>query len=567
MLFDIEEVKQARIVLASLFLFLVVVLAVLSFVFFKFLTRPPTPAKQQGGSKCTSCPSVIVVDLPSPEISTTPSTGDDTTVTTPRGDNTTPTETSPPVVTDTPDVRDTIPTYETIRETIRERPMGRNPLFCTFGTFQQDLDKVNIDGVCDYVFMPFYVHTNEDTFLNDAHSRTQKMLEKAAGAQNTFYAINVPYRQVHALSADPRKATHTYHDLNFSCHCIGHTTSVVSSLVTRAKRICTEINSLWTNRRHQDVLHDLNTTEGAQKLREYWTTNKVYHYGVLDLEVRPENYDVRSSVQTAFDVLKAFRNMQRDIENDHSTNPGGQRGFVVLGFRVWPLNMMDLLSEIGTALEEFMVDGVIPRTHISEDEFEAHYPECLITGPAPYEVLPNYQVTLVGMRKTMEAVSGMTKWNRIPTLAVSVTMCTRLYMTASLRELYAPCLDHHQPPSTTAEFCKNRFDVYADTKVDKDQITMVSRALGSKILLATFEMYMSISKKICLIMKEFHTLDIALAMFDIECEDWSEECVSVSRGGNDSSVAELRGHARFARSAAYYHALASNVLSATASCP
>lgn len=44
-----------------------------------------------------------------------------------------------------------------------------------------------------------------------------------------------------------------------------------------------------------------------------------------------------------------------------------------------------------------MVDGVIPRTHISEDEFEAHYPECLITGPAPYEVLPNYQVTLVGM--------------------------------------------------------------------------------------------------------------------------------------------------------------------------
>lgn len=249
--------------LASLFLFLVVVLAVLSFVFFKFLTRPPTPAKQQGGSKCTSCPSVIVVDLPSPEISTTPSTGDDTTVTTPRGEDTTPTETSPPVVTDTPDVRDTIPTYETIRETIRERPMGRNPLFCTFGTFQQDLDKVNIDGVCDYVFMPFYVHTNEDTFLNDAHSRTQKMLEKAAGAQNTFYAINVPYR------------------------------------------------------RHQDVLHDLNTTEGAQKLREYWTTNKVYHYGVLDLEVRPENYDVRSSVQTAFDVLKGIYGGRRDSAYPH----------------------------------------------------------------------------------------------------------------------------------------------------------------------------------------------------------------------------------------------------------
>ncbi|KAK8761874.1 hypothetical protein V5799_026871 [Amblyomma americanum] len=50
--------------------------------------------------------------------------------------------------------------------------------------------------------------------------------------------------------------------------------------------------------------------------------------------------------------------------------------------------------------------------------------------------------------KTMEAIRNQTEWNAYPSLAVSVTMCTRLYMTTTSRRLYAPCVDHQQPPNT-----------------------------------------------------------------------------------------------------------------------
>ncbi|XP_077534434.1 uncharacterized protein LOC144146352 [Haemaphysalis longicornis] len=400
------------------------------------------------------------------------------------------------------------------------RPMGKHPLFCTFGNFKEDFDKIDVDGVCDYVFVPFYVRGERDTFAEDSHPVTRKMLAKAAGAQRTSYAINVPHKQVAHL-------------------------------------------------RCPHVLEDLRSREGQRKMREYWTTKRLFHYGVLDLEVRPGSNNMTAAVSQVFDVLKAFRRSQRKLQRRRTSSSKPQRGFVVLGFRMWPRNMMALLWEIGKRLKTFMVDGLIPLTHISDDEFTAGFPKCLITGPAPFEVTQRRSgFPLVGMRKTMAEISVLTEWNRFPSLAVSVTMCTRLYMAPSQGHLYAPCMDHRQPPSATSVFCNDPSHVYAHPVLDAEQLTMVSRPPGAKLLLATFESFLTIRRKICLIMNEHRDMDIGLAMFDIDCEDWDGECVSGSDSANASAgkPREPAGHIRFDRTAKYFRTLTAAAHNETKPC-
>ncbi|KAH7957152.1 hypothetical protein HPB52_015670 [Rhipicephalus sanguineus] len=83
------------------------------------------------------------------------------------------------------------------------------------------------------------------------------------------------------------------------------------------------------------------------------------------------------------------------LKTAHPEPPSPARGFLVLGIRIWPANMTPFLAAIDNAFKSFIVDGLIPVTHIDEDEFIAGYRECWISGGAPYRLAPNSNNTNV----------------------------------------------------------------------------------------------------------------------------------------------------------------------------
>ncbi|KAH8041246.1 hypothetical protein HPB51_014394 [Rhipicephalus microplus] len=401
-----------------------------------------------------------------------------------------------------------------ITSRLSRRPMGKRPLLCTFGTYEQEYERIDIDGVCDFAFMPFYSRGGGDTLLDDGHPVVQKMLRLAATAHSTAYAISIPQRQ------------------------------------------------------HLRALEDLLSVLGQQKVHEYWTMFHVYHYGVLDMEVRPDNLIAHRRVNAVFNLLKELRAEQQRLEEDDATAASSERGFIVLGFRLWPQNMASFLRLLARELSTFMVDGLIPLTHISRDEFVDRYPGCWVTGAAPYDVPPNTEeFHMLGMKKTMEVIGNQTEWNAYPSLAVSVSMCTRLYMVKSSRTLYAPCVDHQQPPNTMSAFCQDPLNVYVNRTMDGKQFTMISRPEGSDVLLATFESSATITTKVCLIMREHKYLDVGLALFDIDCEDWSKRCDDY-RYVDRKPEFDIRGHNRFDQSTEYFFRAAARIRRADPmSCP
>ncbi|KAL3234723.1 hypothetical protein MRX96_003369 [Rhipicephalus microplus] len=126
----------------------------------------------------------------------------------------------------------------------------------------------------------------------------------------------------------------------------------------------------------------------SQRQVLHWS---VYHYGVLNLEVKPwEASTMDGRMKEVFEFLKVMRERQRQLKISFPGPPSPRRGFIVLGIRLWPANMVQFLAAISDAFEKFfMVDGLIPLTHINEDEFNGGYKECWISGAAPYRLAPN----------------------------------------------------------------------------------------------------------------------------------------------------------------------------------
>ncbi|XP_049520874.1 uncharacterized protein LOC119445182 [Dermacentor silvarum] len=217
----------------------------------------------------------------------------------------------------------------------------------------------------------------------------------------------------------------------------------------------------------------MGSTGGQNTLRNYWTTKKIFHYGVLNLEVKPwEAVPIDNRVKQAFDFLKAARAQQEMLKTAHPGPPSPARGFVVLGIRLWPANMAPFLAAIDNEFKSFMVDGLIPLTHINEDEFVAGYTECWISGGAPYQL---------ALGSNNSNVLGM--------------YCT------SLNPYENPTLD-----------------------VTQNVVVGTSRNIRATDVLSTFESRLTINSKLCDINERFRNLDIGLAVFDLECEDWSRRC-------------------------------------------
>ncbi|KAL1440418.1 hypothetical protein MTO96_009459 [Rhipicephalus appendiculatus] len=345
--------------------------------------------------------------------------------------------------------------------------MGKHTLFCTFGAYEQDYTYVHVDGLCDYAFITYYV-SNKATFCR----------------RHRTLPFRICWERPPGQTSPPSAFTST-----------GFATRHVLSAA------------------------------GQNTLRNYWTTKRIYHYGVPNLEVKPwEAAPIDTRVKQVFDFFKAIRAQQEILKTAHPGPPSPARGFVVLGIRLWPANMEPFLAEIDKAFKSFIVDGLIPLTHITEDEFIGGYKECWISGGAPYRLAPNSNNTnVLGMVKTMEAINNFTAWNGSPSLAVSVSMCTRVYKAQATVAMDAPLRGQ--------QYC-NSLNPYENPTVDVTQNVGVgtSKNIRATDVLSTFESRITINSKLCDINKMFGNLDLGLAVFDLECEDWKRRCPAPTAG-------------------------------------
>ncbi|KAL3199244.1 hypothetical protein MRX96_043972 [Rhipicephalus microplus] len=172
-----------------------------------------------------------------------------------------------------------------------------------------------------------------------------------------------------------------------------------------------------------------------------------------------------------------------------------------------------------------MLDGLIVLTHLTVDEYQAGLP-CVITGGAPYEL--NTTTNLLGMLAVMKNIDKQTDWNRNVSMAISVSLCTRVYMPEKRAELDEKCIDHIRRPNTTAAFCNDPLSIYnAPTTVRCGHYTAMSASESTPPLVATFETNETVSEKYCKVRKNFGGLSVGLAIFDVECEDWQGKCTAL----------------------------------------
>ncbi|XP_065291691.1 uncharacterized protein [Dermacentor albipictus] len=357
-------------------------------------------------------------------------------------------------------------------------PMPRDLVWCTFGTFPQDYDLIDTDSFCDFAFIPMYVRPSKDTLLDDSHADLQKLFAMAARpAAATKFAIS------------------------------------------------------FAHRRNAEVIKHVRDPQGQAKLEDYWNKN-IYHHAVLDLEVKPwENLNIESEVRAAFDLLKELRGWQKKVNASHPKPGAPHGGFVVLGIRIWPANKTPFLGNVTHQMEQFLVDGFLPWTHFTEDEFAAKYPQCVITGASPLTGVNNNNT--MDMFQVMDWVNSSTTWNYYPSLAISVSMCTRVYKTSTgMDAKYGdPCVDNKTPPGPSSAYCGDAKKYYDKFHIYRPDLAPYGYNEKFSAVIATYELWSPVTEKLCEVKERYERSDISLALFDIECEDWANACT-----GTDSNV-------------------------------
>ncbi|KAH7959499.1 hypothetical protein HPB49_011472 [Dermacentor silvarum] len=438
--------------------------------------------------------------------------------------------------------------------------MGKTPLFCTFGVHKQDYTKIDVDP-CEYVFIPFYAR-GRDTFTDDRNPITTDLIDLAVTAPRTSFGI--------------------------------------SNVITLIARTC--IESLLQCRKNSEVLRDLTTTAGKNKVELYWTRKSIYHYAVFDIGVRDnETGQEKAIIDAAFSVLKELRNLQAALKRKYSRQPKPDRGFIVASFYLWPRTGIVSFTVFTENVVKLPLDGIIMLTHLIVDEHEAGL-RCAISGVAPYD-LPHNPVNILGMELSrvceggsreftlallnvrslsahaldvardrvlgkvdllwltetwnngtaagsgcegavvrgydaaacaravatrraggvdvflkrylpfseelrqqrqssllvldrrvcpsevlMTKVSRAKEWALKTSLAVSVSLCTRVYMPVRKTGINDPCVDHMRRPNTTAAFCTDPVGIYdSPTTIRFGHVTVKSMSRSTPPLVATFE--------------------------------------------------------------------------------
>ncbi|XP_049520824.1 uncharacterized protein LOC125944411 [Dermacentor silvarum] len=143
------------------------------------------------------------------------------------------------------------------------------------------------------------------------------------------------------------------------------------------------------------------------------------------------------------------------------------------------------------------------------------------------------------MFQVLEWVNSSTTWNIYPSLAISVSMCTRIYKTSTgMDAKYGDtCVDNGTPPGPSAAYCNDPKKYYHIFDTHYPDLVGYSYNTNFGEFMATFELPSAVTEKLCEAKYRYESLDISLALFDIECEDWQGVCVS-----RDSNV--VTGHDR-----------------------
>ncbi|KAH6931958.1 hypothetical protein HPB50_001845 [Hyalomma asiaticum] len=260
--------------------------------------------------------------------------------------------------------------------------------------------------------------------------------------------------------------------------------------------------------------NDLNRQKSRDRMKNYWVEHNIYHYAVLDLEIGPNGKAASNVVRRVFALLKLFAKIQDAIRHELSLERKTEAqpdAYVILGVHLWVSTNDKLFKALQKNVRSFSISALIARTHITERDHNG----CKTNGPAPYEIENNDNI--MGMANAVAYVRTFA-WVQRTSLAVSFTLCTRWY----------------RP--------KKEFLVGVDCL--RDAVTVSS------------------SGTMCSLSIEYRRLNLAVALFDVECDDWHSEC-------KRPSASHMRRFERTRRMRAYLRGLQSSSYSngnVTATC-
>ncbi|KAL1424912.1 hypothetical protein MTO96_019774 [Rhipicephalus appendiculatus] len=356
------------------------------------------------------------------------------------------------------------------------QPLGKYPVFCVLTTIQANYDRISLDSTCDYILIPFYTRGN-DTFVDDSNPVTQKLLTKArSNTGRASYIIYMPWK-------------------------------------------------MW-----QAIYDDLGTPKGMQQMDTYWTSYRVFHYGILNVEVSPDVHTRRGFIlPKTYDTLKILRKQQQRLKQSFPAPP-------------CPVPWLPRAGR-------FVVDALIVQTHITEDEFTVNVKKCVITGPSPYRVDDTVNKYVRGMRRSVDDLENLTRINDYPSLAISFSLCTRQYQAqtppAHLDRVCVPSVGIPAPPRTSADTCLDTQDWYNGSVSDGQQFVMMCQLTSQDEIMTAYESLHTIEYKYCAIRRVHH--DVGMALFDIECEDWENQCNTRPSQVNLTGTARIVGSANYTR--------------------
>ncbi|XP_065288967.1 uncharacterized protein [Dermacentor albipictus] len=364
-------------------------------------------------------------------------------------------------------------------------------LVCVLGGRSEEYGPVSVDGLCDVVLAPFYALPGGDTFLDDGHGVTQAVLEMAAKSIKTTYGIHVPLEKL------------------------------------------------------SQVRTDLVRQKAQDRMKYYWIEQNIYHYAVLDLEIGLNGTAASNIVGRVFTVLKLFAKIQEAIRQAVSaehTSEAQPDAYILLGVHLRMATNDKLFKALQKNVRSFTISALIARTHITERDYDG----CKTNGPAPYAIEKNDHI--MGMSNAVAYVRTF-PWVQRTSLAVSFTLCARWYRPKKEFLVGVDCVKDAMSVSSSGAVCSEKPDFFANQAIDKTQHTAFSWQTPD--LMATYDTADTMQWKMCSLAFEYRRLNLAVALFDVECDDWQSQCTR-------PSASYMRGYERTRRMRAYLRGLQSS---------
>ncbi|XP_077508988.1 uncharacterized protein LOC144120455 [Amblyomma americanum] len=157
----------------------------------------------------------------------------------------------------------------------------------------------------------------------------------------------------------------------------------------------------------------------------------------------------------------------------------------------------------------------------------------------------------------MDWVNRSTEWNTLPSLSVSFSLCTRVYNASGAKKIDHPC--RGVETFTSAEACGlSLYENISHPIIEPFQYYSPHLVNHWGDLVA-YHLASHFRRKLCLVKRRYKELEISIALFDVECEDWDRNCTGRDLG--------LRGTERLRETTPYAHNLTYEYLIGRLSCP